>query len=71
MEFSPTTTSHDFKLIELTDREYWVRDRFHYNILGIYQALITSKPRNSILKKIIDNIVELVKKIITEIHLFP
>ena len=40
-----------FKLVELTDREYWVRDRFHYNILGIYQALITSKPRNSILKK--------------------
>lgn len=53
--------TNNFKLIQLTDKEYLVRDRFWDNRLGIYQALIVSLPGNTILKKCIHQIVQYVK----------
>jgi mannosyltransferase OCH1-like enzyme len=54
---------NNFKLILLTDQECWVKDR-SYSIcnnikptLGIYQAFIIATPRNNILKKSIDLII--------------
>jgi mannosyltransferase OCH1-like enzyme len=52
---------NDFKLIQLTDKEYFVRDRFYQGITGIYNALICVKPNNPILHKCIQQIVHHVK----------
>jgi mannosyltransferase OCH1-like enzyme len=49
---------NNFKLIALTEKEYFVRDRDEY---GVYTALIVSKPKNEILWKCIQKIVENVK----------
>ena len=49
-----------FKLIELTTREHFVRDREFWGIDGIYQALLSCYPRNPILYKCIRKIVEYV-----------
>ena len=55
---------NNFKLIELTDQEYWVKDISHGTALpnrkkvnGIYQALISCLPKNQILYKAIYTIV--------------
>ena len=45
---------NNFKLIELTDKEYLVRDRYEY---GIYNALMVCKPGNSVLLSAIKQIV--------------
>ena len=45
-----------FKLIELTDKEYWTKDR-KKNINGIYQALLVTFPKNEILWKSIQMII--------------
>jgi mannosyltransferase OCH1-like enzyme len=50
--------TNNFKLIALTEKEYFVRD---YNINNIYNALIVCKPGNEILLKAIRQIVENVK----------
>jgi mannosyltransferase OCH1-like enzyme len=53
---------NNFKLINLTDREYWVRDRnINTGAHGIYQALLICLPNNEILFKSIYKIVENVK----------
>ena len=53
-----------FKLIYLTDKEYYVRDRTINNInCGIYNGLIVSLPYNNSLLKAIYNIVENVKNV--------
>jgi mannosyltransferase OCH1-like enzyme len=53
---------NNFKLINFTDREYWVRDRnIHTGDYGIYQALLICLPNNEILFKSIYKIVENVK----------
>ena len=49
---------NNFKLINLTDKEYWVKDRPQFNNNGIYQAFMVCLPKNIILKKCIDEIVE-------------
>jgi len=49
---------NNFKLIALTEKEYFVRDRGNY---GVYTALIVSKPKNEILWNCIQKIVENVK----------
>jgi mannosyltransferase OCH1-like enzyme len=54
-----------FKLIYLTDNEYYVRDRPYVGMTGIYNALLISKPNNSILYKCIQTIVNYVKYNIT------
>lgn len=46
----------NFRLIELTEQEYWVKDR-KKDIDGIYQALMVTFPRNDILWKAIQEIV--------------
>ena len=46
-----------FKLIELTDKEYWVKDKKHH-VNGIYQALMIAFPRNKILWSCIQDIIE-------------
>jgi hypothetical protein len=46
-----------FKLIQLTDKEYWVKDR-KMDIDGIYQALMVTYPNNNILKQAIQKIIE-------------
>ncbi len=61
---------NDFKLIALTDKEYFVRDfsdRFTMGPMigldqGIYNGLLVSKPNNPILKEAIDKIVTYVEK---------
>lgn len=50
-----------FKLLTLTDKEYWVQDRPQYDNNGIYQALMVCLPNNNILKNCIDNIVNYCK----------
>lgn len=45
-----------FKLIQMTDTEYWVKDRKR-DINGIYQALMITYPNNIILKKAIQKII--------------
>ena len=53
-----------FKLIELTDKEYFVRDRIFSNIdCGVYNGLMICLPYNTKLLKTIYNIVENVKNI--------
>jgi len=52
---------HGFRLIYLTDKEYWVRDRFRYETNGIYQAFMVCLPRNRILWNCIQEIVKNVK----------
>jgi mannosyltransferase OCH1-like enzyme len=47
-----------FKLIELTDKEYFVRDRLHNENEGIYQALMIHMPYNEFLLKAIEKITE-------------
>jgi len=51
---------NDFKLIYLTDKEYFVRD-IESSGSGIYNAFMVAYPGNPILKKAIDQIVENVK----------
>jgi len=46
-----------FKLIALTDKEYYVRDR-KYDEVGIYNALMICKAKSPILMKCIQRIVE-------------
>jgi len=50
-----------FKLIELTDKEYYVRDIFHSGITGIYQALIVCFPNNKLMYNCINQIIHYVK----------
>jgi mannosyltransferase OCH1-like enzyme len=52
---------NNFKLIELTDKEYFVKDIPIYNRQGIYNALLVCKPENNILLNCINQIVENVK----------
>lgn len=47
-----------FKLIELTDKEYFVRDRKYCGQDGIYQALMIHLPYNDFLLKAIEKIVK-------------
>jgi mannosyltransferase OCH1-like enzyme len=47
-----------FKFIELTEKEYWVRD---INNIHVYNAMIVVKPKNEVLLKCIRKIVENVK----------
>tara|TARA_B100001287_G_scaffold276853_2_gene290128 strand:+ start:18190 stop:19776 length:1587 start_codon:yes stop_codon:yes gene_type:complete len=47
---------NNFRLIELTDKEYWVKDRKR-DINGIYQALMITFPKNEILQKAIESII--------------
>ena len=49
---------NSFKLISLTDKEYWTRDRFG----GIFQALMINKPGNTVLLQAIRQIVKNVKE---------
>jgi len=53
-------TVNGFKLIELTDREYYVKD-IEPNGSGVYNAFMISKPGNKKLLNSINNIVENVK----------
>ena len=48
---------NNFKLLYLTDNEYWVRDR-KIIVNGIYQALMVNLPKNPILLKAINGIVK-------------
>lgn len=48
----------NFKLINLTDKEYFVRDRICNDNNGIYQAFIVSLPNNPILMSCINDIVD-------------
>lgn len=61
---------NNFKLIELTDREYLVKDKIYKfgiradkgkGLRGVYQALMSAAPKNKLLKKCIDKIVYNVK----------
>ena len=49
---------NNFKLIELTDKEYFVKDLPNNIGNGIYQALLINLPKNKILLKTINKIVE-------------
>jgi mannosyltransferase OCH1-like enzyme len=49
---------NNFKLIALTEQEYFVRDRDN---IAVYNALIATKPNNEIMLKCINEIVENVK----------
>lgn len=51
---------NEFKLIKLTDKEYFVKDRILYNITGIYQGLLICYPNNPILLECINKIVKYV-----------
>jgi len=50
-----------FKLLYLTNKEYFVRDRLRNDEHGIYQALLSCYPYNNILLKCIHSIVNNVK----------
>ena len=50
-----------FKLIQLTDKEYFVKDIPKLGRLGIYNAFMICKPGNKILLNCIDKIVENIK----------
>jgi mannosyltransferase OCH1-like enzyme len=52
---------NNFKLINLTDKEYYVKDRHYKGMTGIYNALISSKPKNYKLYNCINKIVMNVK----------
>jgi len=47
-----------FKLIKLTNKEYFVKDRYSVDVIGIYQALLVCFPNNKILYKCIMRIVD-------------
>ena len=47
---------NNFKLIQCTDREYWVKDRKR-NVNGIYQAFMVTFPKNKILYDAIQQII--------------
>ena len=50
---------NDFKLMTLTDDEYFVLDRYHIvDKLAVYNALIVVKPHNEIMRKCIHTIVD-------------
>jgi mannosyltransferase OCH1-like enzyme len=51
-----------FTFIQLTDQEYWVKDRQMENECGIYQALMIHLPYNIIILKAIQSIVYIVKQ---------
>jgi len=54
-------TAGNFKLNELLDQEYYVRDTnaiHHYNEEYVYNAILVSKPGNEIYKKCVDRIVK-------------
>jgi len=53
--------ANGFRLIELTDKEYFVRDKMYKNEIGIYQAFIACQSNNKILYNCIQSIVENVK----------
>ncbi len=46
----------NFKLIQLTDKEYWVKDLHEHVVKSIYQAVMITYPRNEILWKAIQAI---------------
>ena len=54
------TEINDFKLINLTDKEYYVRDLYYKELQGIYNAFMSCLPNNNILfnaiRKIVDNV---------------
>ena len=50
-----------FKLIEITNKEYCVRDRWYKGNIGIYNALLCFKRNNDLLYKCIQTIVHNVK----------
>jgi hypothetical protein len=55
---------NNFKLLHLTDKEYYVNDTFYKNVWrGVYNGLIVSLPYNDKLLKTIYYIVECVKNI--------
>lgn len=51
-------TVDDFKLVTLTDKEYYVRDNDYHGKEFVYNAILVSKPKNEIYKKCIDKIVK-------------
>ncbi len=51
----------NFKLINLTDKEYFVRDRVVCNNHGIYNAFLVCKPKNEIMLKCIHQIIQNVR----------
>ena len=53
---------HNFKLIYVTDAEYFVQDRATQGLSGIYQAFLVCLPNNKILYDCIYNIVDNVKQ---------
>ena len=58
---------NNFKLINLTDKEYYVNDRVYKNVwCGVYNGLIVSLPYNNKLLNTINYIVECVKNIFYE-----
>jgi len=52
---------NNFKLIELLDKEYYVKDRLSGGQNGIYQAFMVNLPKNPLLLKCIQQIVQNVK----------
>ena len=52
---------NNFKLIELTDKEYFVKDMVNDNRTGVYQALLSCLPKNNILLECIIQVVYNVK----------
>lgn len=56
-----TTTINGFKLISLTDKEYFVRDIEESNN-GVWNGFMVAKTRNQLLHKAINKVVENVKK---------
>jgi hypothetical protein len=52
---------NNFKLINLTEKEYYVKDRLCAGEIGIYQALLCCFKNNSIVYKLIKHVVENVK----------
>lgn len=55
------SSMNEFKLKYLTNKEYFVRDRFVNSTTGIYQAFLVTLPNNNILYNCIQKIVENVK----------
>lgn len=47
---------NNFKLIELTNQEYWVKDLHDHIVKSIYQAVMVTYPKNKILWKAIQEI---------------
>jgi hypothetical protein len=53
--------ANNFKLLLLSDKEYYVRDREYYGGIGIYQALLSCFPGNQIMFNCIKDAVENIK----------